>query len=66
MPLPAAAAPGAYEVQVLLDENAFDDDDNFLHIRGSPFQVTRGCDPLTGGSRQLVPPPTTSERPPCQ
>ena len=32
-------AAGDYSVAVTLDENAFDADDNYMHIRGSPFQV---------------------------
>ena len=31
--------PGAYECNVTLDENAFDDDDTYLHVRGSPFNI---------------------------
>lgn len=31
--------PGAYECHVTLDENAFDDDDTYLHVRGSPFNL---------------------------
>ena len=30
---------GDYTVSVMLDENAFDADDSYSHIRGSPFQV---------------------------
>lgn len=33
-------AAGTYEVSIMLDENAFDDDDSYLHVRGSPFTVT--------------------------
>ena len=33
-------APGTYEVSVMLDENAFDAADSYLHVRGSPFSVT--------------------------
>lgn len=31
---------GKYEIAVTLDENAFDTDDTYLHIRGSPFTVS--------------------------
>ena len=30
---------GTYECHVTLDENAFDDDDTYLHVRGSPFNI---------------------------
>merc|ERR1712185_318703 len=30
---------GDYTVAVMLDENAFDADDSYNHIRGSPFEV---------------------------
>ena len=30
---------GSFSVSVLVDENAFDSDDNYLHVRGSPFAI---------------------------
>ena len=30
---------GTYHVSVRLDEDAFDEEDNYVHIRGSPFEI---------------------------